>query len=571
MKSINRREFLRIGGAGIAGLTLSGLNLPVYAKRKRLRSTSANAWKFGVMADTQWRTGNNAGGEPASCATTIIDALNDQFIQHGCKFVVQVGDLVDMESVDGVRSLPTRMEHTQALYKAGIGFFPVRGNHEPSQTAALEIPDLFPQTLGNGPNLYGASNFQSPILESQTGDSLGERLKGLSYAFDFENIRCVLIDQFIRADGTNYDGTTSYNNNALDQLEWVDEMLSSNSLNRHSFVFTHKNLIGQNHKDNLFGQNLTSNSGARDEFITSLYNNAAGYYISGHDHMHNRSIVKSSDGESGVNQLICSSNSYKFYIPKSGDDGREIALTQELFTIGYYIFTIDGPRITVDFYSSSHGDDYGNISLVTCPSLTFYLRESFGYSLNGSQFEIAQGGSYTDITDSYQGTTASILSGQNNNTETDYLSRDLTKIINTGWSDTSGISDATGNVLTLWGLKDNLSLYNQNLEGLLPDSIESQETDVYTLSMSYPSKTNKDSKIKSGKFILAARDTSTGKWKNAVDLNYGGNKNFIYGPWNSEYGLGTYGVDPSTSSVWAVINHESDFVAKWLNGSVGCR
>lgn len=555
-KTLNRRQFLKYGGAGFAGISLSALNLPIFRLKKASASVSDTAWQFGVMADTQWKTGGSAGGEPNSCAASVIDALNEQFIQHDCKFVIQVGDLVDRESVSGVRTLPTREEHTQALYNAGIGFFPLRGNHEASATAAREMPDLFPQMLGNGPNLFDATNFQSPDIAG---------LNGLTYAFDHENIRCVMIDQFVRADGSNFDGTSSYNNNALDQVEWVDEMLSSNLSGNHAFVFAHKNLIGQNHKDNLFGRDLTSNPEKRDEFISSLCNNGVRYYLGGHDHMHHRSLVTTGNGYSSVGQIICSSNSYKFYTPRPGDDGRETPLDHELWTIGYYIFTIDGPRVTVDFYSSNHGQDYGSVSLIIPPSLTFYLRESFGYSLNGDQFEVAQGESYTGVVGSYKGTTARILSGENNNFETDYLDRPLIKTINTGWLDSEQVEGAASQIFTLWGMADNLSLYEDTLDGPLPDEAESQETDIYTLSIKYNPRKIRPSQLMRGDFVLAARDIENdGEWTNAVDLNSGGSKNFKRGAWRAGYGLGNYGVDPRTATVWAVINHESDFVAKLI-------
>lgn len=561
MKRISRRDFIKISGAGLAGLTLTGLNIPILAPRRAFAATSDTAWKFGVMADSQWKTGIYQGvpvEDPASCATTIIDALNDQFIQHGCKFVVQVGDLVDKESVDGVRTLPTREEHARALYKKHIGFFPVRGNHEASAMAATEIPVLFPQTLGRGRNLFGAENFQSPVLS--VGYSASDSLKGLTYMFDYNNVRCVLIDQFIRPDVSNYNGEPSYANNAVDQLEWVNSVLSNNSPERHAFVFAHKNLIGQNHKDNLFGNELTSNPDARDYFLESLYNNGVRYYLSGHDHMHHYSKVFSGDGLSSVGQIICSSNSYKFYIPREGDDGRETPLDQELYTIGYYIVTVDGPRVTVDFYSSSHGMDYNDVSLSAPPdNFCFYLRDTFGYSLNGSEFEVAQGESYTKVTDSYQKTTANILSGVNGNTETDYLGRSLSKIVNTGWSEPDTVDGAAGKVLSLWGMADNLSLYDTDLVGLLPDSNESQTTDTFTLSMACKRLQKHPEQLKKN-FCIAARNGS--QWVNAVDLNTGGTKKFIEGPWKESYGLGTWGVDSESGSVWAVINHDGDFVIK---------
>ncbi|MBN1932265.1 MAG: metallophosphoesterase [Desulfobacterales bacterium] len=557
MKDLDRRNFLKISGASLASFALSGLNIPFFGPKRVFATTSDTAWKFSVMADTQWKTGPEVV-DPASCATTIINILNDQFIQHGCKFVIQVGDLVDKETVSGLRTLPTRAEYATALYKKSIGFFPVRGNHESSATAATEIPMLFPQTLGQGNQLFGATNFKSPILSVDY--SASDSLKGLTYMFDYNNVRCVLIDQFTRPDGSNYNRARDYNNNAVDQVEWVNSVLSANAMDRHAFVFAHKNLIGQNHKDNLFGLQLTDNAEARNYFLNSLCNNGVRYYLSGHDHMHHCSTVRSDDGASSVGQIICSSNSYKFYTPRDGDDGRETPLDQELYTIGYYIFTVDGPRVTVDFYSSSHGLDYGDVNLIAPPTdFAFYLRDTFGYSLNGKEFEVARGESYTKVSDTYQKTTVQILSGVNNNGETDSLGRPLSKIVNTGWSDPDNVDGSASKILSLWGMADNLSLYDTELTGLLPDSNESKNTDTYTLSMSCK-RLEKHSQQMKKNFCLAARDGSN--WVNAVDLNTGGTKRFIDGPWRPGYELGTWGADPDSGSVWAVINHDGDFVMK---------
>ena len=58
--------------------------------------------------------------------------------------------------------------------------------------------------------------------------------------------------------------------------------------------------------------------------------------------------------------------------------------------------------------------------------------------------------------------------------------------------------------------------------------------------------------------VLNTRDES-GNWVKAVDKNVGGGKKFVFGPWNKAYPLGTYGVDPTTHTAWAVINHASEF------------
>ncbi|MDD4881996.1 MAG: metallophosphoesterase, partial [Gallionellaceae bacterium] len=428
--------------------------------------------------------------------------------------------------------------------------FPLRGNHEGSQTAANEMPNRFPQTQGGG-NLFGVSN----VVAS---DNLN--LAGLSYAFDFGNVRIVMIDQFTRKNGSGADNNTA----VIDQLPWVDSVLASRPAGSHAFVMGHKNLIGQNHADCLFGSNSTANPAARNQFIGSLQANKVGLYMGGHDHMHHRSIIASPDGGARTEQMICSSNSYKFYIPKSTPNdttGRETIVAQELFTIGYYIFTIDGPCATVEFYSSSHGADYGDVDLSASPlGYDFYLRERFGYSLNGKQFDVANGESYTKVSDSYAGTTARILSGSNADTagDSDYNGRNEIKTIKTGWRNKP--AGAASAVLKLWGMAENLSLFDASLVGRLPNADGTTVGDPYVLSLSYDGAAVRPTALRTGNFCLQARDAD-GNWVKAVNLNEGGSEKFVYGPWKSSYGLGTYGVDANSRTVWAVLDRDGEFVA----------
>ncbi|WP_221227826.1 metallophosphoesterase family protein [Rhodocyclus tenuis] len=563
---MDRRDFLKSGSLGFGGLMLSGTTLSALIQDAIAADAGSGApWKFGIMADTQWSNKTDPNN-PATCAINIIQTLNQQFIDHDVKFVVQVGDLVDSESWTcpssftsdpfgnagkTARTLPYRAWAAQSLYDAGIGFFPLRGNHEASKTAAGEIPVLFPQTTGGGSNLGGASNV---IASDKAG------LLGLSYAIDVGNVRLVLLDQFVRRDGTG----SSVNDAIVDQLSWIDSTLASRPADAHAFVLSHKNLIGQNHADCLFGSNATGNSTARNSFIASMQANKVGFCLGGHDHMHHRSIISSPDSSAKVEQIICASNSYKFYIPKSTPNdttGKEKVIAQELFTIGYYIFTVDGPCLTVDYYSSSHGGDFGDLDLSLPPtSYTFYRRERFGYSLNGKSFTVANNESYSSVQDAFQGTTVRILDGINVDTasDSDYNGREEVKTVKTGWR--AMPAGAASAVLKLWGLDNNLDLWNANLSGQLPNSDADYVTDTYVLSLSYDATLVRPTQLGTG-FCLAARDAK-GNWVNAVDLNEGGSKKFVLGRWKSGYALGTYGVDPSTRTVWAVLNRDGEFVAR---------
>jgi hypothetical protein len=106
-------------------------------------------------------------------------------------------------------------------------------------------------------------------------------------------------------------------------------------------------------------------------------------------------------------------------------------------------------------------------------------------------------------------------------------------------------------------MAENLALWDGSLTGLLPNAPGSTRTDTYVLSMSYDPQ--RPIHLGNGGFGIATRDAS-GAWVNAVDLNSAGEKRFIVGAYDPSFGLGTYGVDPSTKTAWAVLDHEGDFV-----------
>jgi len=507
-------------------------------------ASAADKFSFGVMSDTQWKA-NIDGKNPNTVAVGIIGQLNQEFIRGGVKFVIQVGDLTDNGSA---AAMQTRADAAQALYVAGVGFFPLRGNHESSGAAALQFQTLYPQSQGTGDHLAGATGFTSPM----------QTLAGLSYAFDYGNARFVLLDQFTRTDGTNYLGSS--NNNVVDQLPWIGSALAARPAGGHAFVFGHKGFITENHTDTLFGANPASNADAQNAFFASLFGNDVRYYFGGHDHMHNRALVLSPDGSAAVQDITASSNSYKFYVPLVppndvvyDDPQREIELSQELFTVGYYIVTVDGPRVTVDHYASPNGCG-GDCDLSVTPALTFSKRETFGYSLNGKEFLVRPGQRYDVVKDGYAGTTAAILDGVDGSNQTDHAGRPLSHVVTTGWSERE--CGAGSSTLYLWGMAT---------------AMGSDRTDVHVVSLSYDPKYLRAEAIGNGGFGVVAKDP-TGAWVNAVALNSGGVPTYVMGPYAPGYALGTYGVDPDTKTAWAVIDHtNAQFKVTNFEATKNCR
>jgi hypothetical protein len=527
----------------------------------------AQPWKFGVLSDTQWKNSYD-NKNPNGCAVNVIRHINQEFIDKGVKFVIQVGDLTDNGKTYNVQ-LDTAATFMQPLYNAGIGFYPIRGNHEDSKNAAIEFQRIFPQTLTGVNNQTPAdamvnTTVYGPQFSNHTTFTVGSNFSsssadfaGLTYSFDYNNARFVLLDQFTPPSGTAHSVLDS------NQVAWAGARLSSPDRPQHAFVIGHKHLISENHADTLFGDNPSANpAGLQDAFMANLSNNGVRYYMGGHDHMHNRAIVTSPDGASKVQNIIAASDAYKFYIPQfpSNDEKynipangiyngpREMEINQELFTIGYYIVTVDGPKVTVDYYGSPNGCNGDcDLSADLIP-YTFTKHETFGYSLNGKEFLVPEGQPYTDVQDSFGSTSARIFSGKNNSTAAAYDGRPFTKAVDTGWTNRTG--GTSSDILTLWGMTD---------------AMGSDQTDTYALAMNYNFKNgNPPTHLGDGLFGLATKDAD-GNWVNAVDKNIGGTKKFVFGAWDPSYGLGTYGFDPCTHTAWAVVNYNGDFAVAGFN------
>lgn len=663
--------------ASIAMIVLFAFAVAALAQGGRYK---VNPWSFGVMGDTQWFSDQDPEGvNPEYVSAGIAKALQRQFIANDVKFVIQTGDLSD-RSGDG--AMTARAEAAQTLFDAGIGFFPIRGNHETygylygrDPEWNLNIPAFrssFPQTQGQG-NTFGATNFSSPAIDA---------IKGLSYSFDYgdqgNNATFVLVDveatswtitnapvDPVYGQGYFYLGWTvfksatdlpglvgtydeatktwtavpgtvpantwfrvssgqpstnfyGYNTNVpgddpydwyypIDiyatatqfstagsevwpgaQQSWIDARLDKNSREtEHAFVLSHRPVMGANHADGFFGSSPASKPDQQNPFYASLVNNGVRYMISGHDHIHNRALVSSPDGSSQIQQIINTGASTKFYMPNSLDKfsntkQRETQISQEVHNIGYYIYTVDGPRVTVDYYSDATGGfqdgadfprgvDSIPAALYT-PQFHFVKKESWGYSKNGRQFVIAQGDSYTAVSDSFGTTAARILAGTNNSTSTDYTPtvidakgtpddpsddvtvsapRPLVKTVNTGWVPNPDPEKLYSDILSLWGMSE------LGAEGM---------TDTYVLEMTYVDPRDKGKGKKNGNagIRLCSLDKN-GHWVNAVNLNIGQknakDQKFVNGPWEPGYKLGTYGIDMEKGTVWAVINYNADFVA----------
>lgn len=573
---MKRRDFLKFGSAGIAGLAAGGFTRTPIFRIGNALACRRSAFKFAVYGDTQWTrhqldsaTGlsdlsiDPAGSNPYSVAGSIIDQIDAQCVKHGVDFVIQVGDLTDCGTTRAIQARAL-MAQTNLIGK-GIDFFPIRGNHETygpgygessnTDSSVTAMKDAFPQMLGNQV-VSAAENF-SLASDSVAADCL-------TYAFDFGNARFIMLDTWctgtknVSAAGYNYGYTVN------DQQDWLSAQLTHRHP-AHAFVFAHQPLMAEDHQDTMFNGYSNANQDWQNAFYASMHDNGARYFISGHDHIHQRSLVKSPDGASVVEELICASCSNKFYTPRSLADanwfsqkGRETSISQEMFTVGFYIFTVDGPVVTVDYYSDDQGNWWsdgaypgGGTGTLITPTFNFVKKETWGYSVSPwgiATFELINNDpNHAGYQLRFGVTTAKIL--KQGGTAQDYTGRYLTKNVEAWWAHRNwvGNSRRASEVLTLVGAASGA------IEQDHVSSNTCDPNDPVGIVMTYASLLRDHHSV-----TLCTLD-ECGKWVNAVDKNFGGTKQFISGPYKSSYALGSYGFDAKTRTAWAVVNHDSDF------------
>ncbi len=591
---------IAIGVLLLMAMVLVGVLGTTSASATSSAKPSSKPWSFGVISDTQWTVADD-GFNPNTVAANIIKQIDGKFAQSGVKFVVAVGDTVNEGSKVNI---DTRALYAQDLYNAGIGFYPLRGNHEVTEDLSYhdsgsEFRTVYPQIMTGvnnntpkgittsiipaadlannapagkrGKTFTVGTNFSEPAQVNQANNSV-------SYSFQYANATFVLLDQF----NGNYDNNTYYDSTIPQQQSWIDGVLSSRPANTHAFVFAHKNILGGNHKDNMFGGQVTSNDpgdgsgldlnaltqaqkdaltmkqSAENTFLASMQANEVDVVVSGHDHHHYESVVTSPDGASKVRQLITQSDSSKFYTPGNPTSANDAAIEQDLGRVGYYIFTVDGPNVTMDYYADVNGGaDYG----LDGATFDFEKISTSTYSLNGTSTVVDQTKSYSGISanttlaasmeSGFHGTSVSILGGTNGSIATTNYGKKLSHQVDTAW--TPGDRSLASDILTLSGMSR---------------TIGSAKTDAYTLSMTYSmSGVGMNSSLaKGGKFGILTQD-SNGRWIKAVDKNFGTSQKFVLGAWNANYKLGTYGIDPIANTAWAVLNYNSSFAV----GFVGTR
>ena len=176
---------------------------------------------------------------------------------------------------------------------------------------------------------------------------------------------------------------------------------------------------------------------------------------------------------------------------------------------------------------------------------------SFGPALAAP---VAQNGSYANLAStvvsttgsggaSMVGTTATILAGSNT------LSG-AAQSVSMAWRTRAQTDGSSADLIS-----DVVDLSGMALSG------SSGQTAPFVLQLSYDTGVEPTDSALTDPLYLAWLNPATNTWQNAVDGNYGdGMETFYDGPWQpGDLTVGDWGVDTANDTVWAVVNHNSEF------------
>lgn len=222
------------GGALLCLLTLAGV-IPA----------SGQSCKFLVLGDSR---GPDAQHQ---INTNILTELVSATLREQPAFVVVPGDLINSGSLAGFQEWTNLMG---PVYRAGIGVYPVIGNHDAADVASF-IKVFGPSIPDNGP--------------------AGEVDR--TYAVAYSNVLVLMLDNYVA------------NNSLRVNQPWVDSVLATNT-RPHVFAMGHVPAFKVLHADCL--DDYPAN---RNAFWASLRSAGCRVYFCGHDHFYDHMRLAEGD------------------------------------------------------------------------------------------------------------------------------------------------------------------------------------------------------------------------------------------------------------------------------------
>jgi hypothetical protein len=311
----------RVAALGSAFCLVAWSGVVAAGRDQSSRMASGSAWRFAVVGDTHVAAADLAGELAAS------------MVEDGVDLVLFPGDIVQAGlGVSGSElrdELSAWKDAVAPLHAAGIGIYPVRGNHE------ADAPDI----------LAAWSEAFSGAFALPTDGPAGE--EGLTYSFTHKNAIFVGLDDYVSLHRVNQG--------------WLDSRLALRPGLPHLFVFGHEPAFEVNHTDC-----LDDDPAARDAFWRSLAAAGAGVYLCGHDHFFDAArIVDGGVGATtGLVQLVVGTGGGDLF-SRHGYDGENsgflLSALSHLETNGYILVEISGEGeddlvVTLTFKERIPGD-----------------------------------------------------------------------------------------------------------------------------------------------------------------------------------------------------------------------
>ena len=288
-------------------------------------SFAEESWKFIVTADCRSDSDSDHNGVNVAILTEIVNEI----LKHEPDFFLFAGDLCvgNSDPVILEKQFMTWRGTMQPVYDAGIGVYPVRGNHD-----AVSYPSCI--TVWN-------NVFSGPYLLPDNGPA-GE--VNLTYSVTHKNVLILALDQL----------QTEFRSKNYVNQAWIDTQLAANT-NPHIFAFGHFTAY------KMMWDSLGDHPYERDLFWDSLENNCGRTYFCGHEHFFDRA---SADDDGDPNNDL-----YQYVIGSAGasehnwngtwiGDNSDMTLTSIYHTVlfGYVIVEIDGYDVTLTWMERQNND-----------------------------------------------------------------------------------------------------------------------------------------------------------------------------------------------------------------------
>ena len=221
---------------------------------------ASKVWRFAVVGDTH-----------VTYNSDTIAEMIPYFLEDDIDLILVCGDLVQGGKNASADDLETELKMWQAifqpLYDAGIGVYPVRGNHEDDADDNVVVWNRI---------------FTGDMALPQNGPS-GET--NLTYSFRHKNALFIGLDTYVNIHQINQ--------------TWLDEQLETNS-QPHIFTFGHEAAFKVFH-----GDCLDDYPDERNTFWNSLSDAGAKIYFCGHDHFFDATEIDDGDDNAENNVYQC--------------------------------------------------------------------------------------------------------------------------------------------------------------------------------------------------------------------------------------------------------------------------